>query len=99
MVKAVAKLFKFVLINFTSAKGQSSTSPFAKHKRVRAISITLDLGGRKSPIRKFNLTALCSETQGAEGGRGILKGEWRNDSGFNISNRGALLPNHKPSPP
>ena len=42
----------------------------AKHKRVRAISITLDLGGQKSPIRKFNFTALCSETQGAEGDEG-----------------------------
>ena len=47
----------------------------AKHKRVRAISITLDLGGQKSPIRKFNLTATNSETQGAEGGRGVLRGE------------------------
>ena len=40
----------------------------AKHKRVRAISITLDLGGQKSPIRKFNHTASNSETQCAEGG-------------------------------
>ena len=62
-------------------------------------SITLVLGGRKSPIRKFNQAATNSETQGAEGGRGFLKGEWRNDSGFKFSNRGALLPNHQPSPP
>ena len=48
------------------------TSPFshplAKHKRVRAISITLDLSGQKSPIRKFNHAATESETQCAEGG-------------------------------
>ena len=79
------------------------TTPYlrslAKHKRVRAISITLDLGGRKSPIRKINLTATKSETQCAEGHRGFLKGEWRNDSGFNLPNRSALLPNHQPSPP
>ena len=80
-------------------KGNRLLLPFAKHKRVRAISITFVQEGRKNPIRKFNLTAVNSETQGAEGDRGILKGEWRNDSGFNISNRGALLPNHKPSPP
>ena len=41
---------------------------------MRAISITFDLGGRKSPIRKFNFTATNSETQCAEGHRGFLKG-------------------------
>ena len=45
--------------------------PFAKHKRVRAISMTLDSVERKSPIRKFNCTALNSERQGAEGGWGL----------------------------
>ena len=73
--------------------------PLAKHKRVRAIKVASALERRKSPIRKFNFTALNSETQCAEGHRGFLKGEWRNDSGFNLSNRSALLPNHQLSPP
>ena len=42
--------------------------PLAKHKRVRAISMTLDSVERRNPIRKFNLTVAYSETQGAEGG-------------------------------
>ena len=43
----------------------------AKHKRVRAIKVASALERRKSPIRKFNFTALNSETQCAEGGWGL----------------------------